>query len=274
MSNSPISEREFLRQDQYRDSSNFQDRVSIHARFSTNPQSWHRWVFDHFAFAPESRLLELGCGPGLLWRMNRDRLPPRWHIALSDFSPGMVGETRQHLAAAAQFAFLAADAQALPFPAAHFDGVIANHMLYHVPDRPAALAEIRRVLRPGGRLFAATNGAGHMQELGDLVRRFNPALPFWKLSEQFAVNFGLGNGGAQLAPFFPTILRYDFEDGLLVNEAEPLVAYVYSMFGSRGLSSARRPAFKAFVEAELAAHGPIQITKEAGLFEARVEDRA
>jgi SAM-dependent methyltransferase len=270
---SHISERAYLRNDQYRDSSYFQDRVSIH-RFSTNPQSWHRWVFDHFDFAPESRLLELGCGPGLLWRMNGDRLPAGWRIVLSDFSPGMVGETRQHLAGAEPFTFLAADAQALPFPDGSFDGVIANHMLYHVPDRPKAFAEIRRVLRPGGRLFAATNGPGHMRELGELVYRYNPALPFWKLGEQFSVNFGLGNGQAQLAPFFPTVVRHDFEDGLLVSEAEPLVAYVYSMFGSRSVSSERRAAFKSFVEEELAAHGPLHITKEAGLFEAWAADRA
>ena len=270
---SHISERDYLRQTQYRDSTNFQDRVSIHARFSTNPQSWHRWVFDHFGFAPGSRLLELGCGPGLLWRVNRDRLPD-WAISLSDFSPGMVGETRAHLAGAGRFTFLAADAQALPFPAGSFDGVIANHMLYHVPDRPAAFAEIRRVLRPGGRLFAATNGPGHMHELAALVQRFNPALPFWRLSAQFAVNFGLENGPAQLAPFFPTVTRDDFADGLVVTEAEPLVAYTFSMFGNRGLGTEHRAAFRAFLDAELAAHGPIHITKEAGLFEAWTEDQA
>jgi SAM-dependent methyltransferase len=186
----------------------------------------------------------------------------------------MVGEARQHLAAHGRFAFLTADAQALPFPGGSFDGVIANHMLYHVPDRPQAFAAIRRVLRPGGRLFAATNGAAHMQEVDDLLRRFDPARPSWRLGEQFSANFGLANGQAQLAPYFHPVTRHDFADGLVVTEAAPLVAYVFSLLGSQGASAARRAAFHAFIAAELAAHGPFQITKETGLFEAGMEDRA
>jgi SAM-dependent methyltransferase len=271
---SHVSDPDYLRKDQYRDASHLQDRAALHARFSTNPQSWHRWVFDHFGFAPESRLLELGCGPGLLWRANQDRIPAGWRIILSDFSPGMVGEARQHLAADPRFAFVASDARALPFPDGSFDGVIANHMLYHVPDRPQAFAEIRRVLRAGGRLFAATNGAAHMQEVDDLLRRFDPARPAGRLGEQFSANFGLANGQAQLAPFFHPVTRHDFPGSLVVTEAEPLVAYVFSLLGSQGASADRRAAFHAFIEAELAAHGPIHITKETGLFEAGMEDPA
>jgi SAM-dependent methyltransferase len=271
---SHVADPDYLRKDQYRDSSHLRDRASIHARFSTNPQSWHRWVFDHFRFAPGSRLLELGGGPGLLWRANRDRLSDGWRVILSDFSPGMVAEARQHLAAHGRFAFLTADAQALPFPDGSFDGVIANHMLYHVPDRPQAFAEIRRVLRADGRLFAATNGRGHMQELDGLLRRFDPAGRSWRMGDQFSANFGLENGQAQLAPFFHTVTRHDFADGLIVTEAEPLVAYVFSLLGSQGMGAERRAAFRDFIEAELAAHGPIQITKETGLFEAGAEDRA
>ncbi len=50
------------------------------------------------------------------------------------------------------------DAQSIPFEDETFDAVIANHMLYHVPDRPKAIAEIKRVLKPGGRLIATTIG--------------------------------------------------------------------------------------------------------------------
>ena len=61
----------------------------------------------------------------------------------------MLVSVQQHLAAqlpVADYAVL--DLQALPFPEACFDAVIANHMLYHVPDRPRALAEVQRVLKP------------------------------------------------------------------------------------------------------------------------------
>src|SRR3954453_4717747 len=84
----------YLRADQYRDASNLNARIALHERFSTNPYGWHRWVFDHLRFAPQARLLELGCGAASLWRENRARIPNGWEIFLSDFSPGMAQEAR------------------------------------------------------------------------------------------------------------------------------------------------------------------------------------
>ena len=61
------------------------------------------------------------------------------------------------------------DAQDIPFEDDTFGCVVANHMLYHVPDLDKGLAEIRRVLKPGGKLYAATNGEAHMLELEAFV---------------------------------------------------------------------------------------------------------
>ena len=52
---------------------------------------------------------------------------------------------------------------------AAFDLVVANHCLYYAPGVAATAVELRRILRPAGRLLAATNGAGHMRELTDLL---------------------------------------------------------------------------------------------------------
>ena len=61
------------------------------------------------------------------------------------------------------------DVQELPFGDAEFDCCVANWMLYHVPDLDRGLAELRRVLRPGGRLVAVTNGSDHLHELYELL---------------------------------------------------------------------------------------------------------
>jgi ubiquinone/menaquinone biosynthesis C-methylase UbiE len=256
-----IADQVYLRE-QYKNAANLNDRIQLHVRFSTNRYDFHRWVFDQLKLAPESRVLELGCGPGSLWRPNLDRVPAGWQITLTDFSPGMLEEARANLANGHAFAFEQADAQAIPFADAAFDAVIANHMLYHVPDRPKAFAEIRRVLRPSGRFYAATNGEAHLQEIYDLIRQFDSTVDLWDRTA-----FRLEEGAAELAPYFSQVMLHRYPSALVVTEAEPLVAFVASFAGD-ALAGARRAEFTRFIEQRLVADGAIHITKDTGLFEA------
>ena len=256
-----IANQTYLRE-QYKNASNLNDRIQLHQRFSTNPYDFHMWVFDQLKLAADSRVLELGCGPGSLWRPNLARIPADWQITLTDFSPGMLAEARANLAGAPQFAFEQADAQALPFADAEFDAVIANHMLYHVPDRPKAFAEIRRVVRPGGRFYAATNGENHLREIHELAQQFDPTIDLWN-----RMTFRLEGGAAEIERFFSHVLLHRYESALIVTEAEPLVAFVASMAGAK-MSGAQRAAFTRAIEQRIAADGAIHITKDTGLFEA------
>src|SRR5579883_3138075 len=124
-----ITNQAYLRAEQYRSADNLNARIALHARFSVQAYDWHAWAFDHFDLPADARVLEIGCGPGALWKENQARLPAGWQIVLLDLSPGMVQEARQNLRDAGRaFAGLAADAQWLPFTSAEFDAVIANHM--------------------------------------------------------------------------------------------------------------------------------------------------
>ena len=120
---------------QYRDASNLETRIALHVRFSTNPYGLARWILDHFELQGGASLLEVGCGPGRLWTENLDLLPKNWAITLSDASPGMVAEAEARLEPDGRFEFRVADVRDLPFEEGRFDAVVANHMLYHVPDR-------------------------------------------------------------------------------------------------------------------------------------------
>ena len=144
------TDQEYLLNEQYKDASNLNARIQLHQRFSTNGEDWYRWLFDHFSIPEDAHILELGSGSALLWKQNLDRLPAGWQIALSDLSAGMLDEASKNVSDATAFTFEVVDAQAIPFDAEIFDTVIANHMLYHVPDQTRALAEIRRVLKPDG----------------------------------------------------------------------------------------------------------------------------
>ena len=247
---------------QYQDASNLDARVRLHQRFSVNKYGWHPWVFDHFDLPPRCRILELGCGPGYLWLDNLDRIPAGWEITLSDFSAGMLEQTRQHLKSRRQFEYKVIDAQSIPFENEHFDAVIANHMLYHVPDRPAALAEIRHVLKPAGIFYASTVGDRHLIEIGDLIRKFDAELTSWG---RVADSFILENGMAQLSRWFTKIKLYRYEDTLEVTEAAPLVDYILS--GWAHIPVERQDQFREFVAREMESRGGVfHITKDSGLF--------
>jgi ubiquinone/menaquinone biosynthesis C-methylase UbiE len=260
-----ISDPEYV-SEQYQDESNLNARIQLHDRFSINKYGWFPWVFDQLNLAPESHILHLGGGTGLLWLKNLNRVPTGWDITLSDLSSGMLQEARRNLQDRQHhFEFAVIDAQAVPFEDASFDAVIANHMLYHVTDRTKALTEICRVLRPGGRFYASTIGQSHLRELDELVHRFDPSADPW--SGDLTDSFVLENGLDQLSEWFSSVTLHRYEDDLVITEARPLVAYVLSG-AAESVLTGKELEFVEFVEQELALHGAIYVTKDSGMFEA------
>lgn len=260
-----MNDQAYLRSNQYRSDANLNARIQLHELYSLNKLDFHQWVFDHLKLSDGCRILEVGCGPGMLWRKNIDRLSPTWQVCLSDFSPGMIRTARSHMLP--DFSYFTAsvfDIQYASFPDALFDVIIANHMLYHVPDINRALREIKRLLKPGGRVYAATNSRTSMQEMYDLVARFNAVYRNWRQGEN-ALSFTLENGSDYLASHFPEIVLHRYEDGLEVTDAEPLADYINS---SLKMPPPERQALITFLTEEMdRCNGTISITKETGLFE-------
>ena len=262
---------EYLKNEQYQDSGNLNARAELHRRFSSNKAGWHPWVLGQIGLKANSRVLECGCGPGWLWRGQLDQLPPGCEITLTDFSPGMVAEAEAALSSAGyRFHFETADIQSLRFETDSFDVVVANHMLYHVPDRAKALSEVRRVLRPGGRFVAATNGQDHMRELNEfsgILLGEEERRSLAQLRKQVSSAFSLENGQEQLAPYFKEVTLMMYEDSLAVTEAAPLLAYAGSMMGGAAVLTAELKARAVeWIETEIQEKGAVHITKSSGLF--------
>jgi ubiquinone/menaquinone biosynthesis C-methylase UbiE len=193
---------------QYATTKNLDARNNLHALYSRHPQGFFGWLFDQYDLPGSSDILELGCGAAYQWQPERHhRVDSTWHVTLTDFSAGMLRTARERVGGLG-FTVAQTDARWLPFRDDTFDRVIANHMLYHVPDRSAAFSEIKRVLRPGGKLFASTNSETSMSALFDLVED----IQLGTYRPRTTDNFSLESGSEQMQPYFNSMKIAYFED--------------------------------------------------------------
>ena len=257
-----FTDQQYLRSEQYKNAENLNARIQVHQSFSTNKQGLYLWIFDHLKLPENSRILELGCGSGTIWVENMSKIADGWKIILSDLSPGMLEKAEENLREInEQVEYKTIDAQSIPYEDGYFDAVMANFMLFHVPNRNQAMAEIHRVLKPGGSLFAATNGRKHMRELREMIKEIDKDAEITSAGELF----GLENGGGQLAQYFSEVELYRYEDSLVITEVEPLVDYVLS--SKRSVLIEENPQRIAdIIKREIETKGAFRITKDAGMF--------
>jgi SAM-dependent methyltransferase len=109
-------------------------------------------VQEALAAAPGERMLDVGCGPGFSVAELLERVGPEGHVAGVDTSRPMLALAAERVRAHDNVELIEAPATALPFADGAFDGAISIQVFEYVDDVATALAELHRVLRPGGRL--------------------------------------------------------------------------------------------------------------------------
>lgn len=254
---------------QYENSSNLCDRIYLHDAFSTNKIGWHRWFFEQMHLTENLKILELGCGAGTLWHRNQHDIPKQCEISLTDLSEGMLNDaSRQLKTCSPSFEFKVMDAQRIEYEDHTFDVVIADHVFYLIENKEQAIAEIFRVLKPGGRLFLTTLGKQHMMELKQLVQEFDSSLYLSKID--YAEEFGLELASDVLASYFGEIQSKIYPDSLAVTEEQALVNYLLSCPGNikTSLTSEKLTAFKQYVSNRFEPDHLFHITKQTGVITA------
>jgi SAM-dependent methyltransferase len=254
--------------EQYQDSARFDARIRIYELYDTSPVRWPHWLFPRFALVKGERVLEIGCGTGNVWRENAERVPEGVELTLTDLSPGMLEQARVRLSGLPlAISLQPADAQSLPFADASFDVVIANHMLYHVPDRARALREVARVLRPGGRFLAGTNAWTHLMELRELLTRFGvdtALLP--GLRDPFG--FDLEHAAEEISAVLDVVGVERRTSALEIRDVAPLVDYVHSMREGARAEDAGLDRLRAHVARQIALMGSFHIGTAVGVVRA------
>jgi SAM-dependent methyltransferase len=198
-------------------------------------------LFRAIAELEPDTVLEVGCGPGELSVRVQEELGVA--VTAIDLSPRMV-----ELARAAGVDARVGDVQELPLADGTFDCVVAAWVLFHVPDVDLGLAEIARVLRPGGHLLAVTNSDDHLGEVravgGVDMRGSSP--------------FSRENAEPQLRRRFAHVERRDADGAVTFPSHHEVREYVASTVAMGG-DPADVPAFD----------GPLTATRRTSIYLAR-----
>ena len=199
-------DQEYLRDVQYGNGAKLDVRSHLHRTYSTSPIPLAQFEALLTDWPATATVLECGCGTGRFWKA--EALPRSLQLTLTDLSPGMVDEASERARSNGFEAVTgqACDIQALPFDDARFDIVVANHMLYHVPDPDLGVAEIARVMQPDGVALIATNGFGHMMEINEAL-----ADVFGSHAEGLYDVFGIDTGEARLRERFASVVWHAFD---------------------------------------------------------------
>lgn len=258
---SPYTDSALLKR-QYSDKSNLAARASIY-EFQHPRVDFPAWVIDHLPNEGSSGpALDVGCGPG--WSVARSTDLGAPVIGL-DLSWGMVRQAAESVRGA--LGWVVGDVMTLPVRDGACAWACALHMLYHVPVPARAVAELCRVVRPGGTVLAVLNGVDHMDTYRSLMAEA-AGRDEWLPWPSDRVNLGHGDLFEQT---FDSVVLDELRGRIVLSEIEPLLRYAASArdfyehqvggtwteFESRLAEAARR---------RLTRHGRIEITTHSGVF--------
>jgi ubiquinone/menaquinone biosynthesis C-methylase UbiE len=230
-----------------------------------------QWVFDNISKENNLKVLELGCGNGLLWRLNAKRVPGTWEITLSDFSVGMIHDAKNTIGDSIKnITYEVINIEHIPFEDHSYDLIIANNMLYHVPDRNKALSEIQRVLKKNGTFYATTFSKYYMKEMKEIISEYRAKPVKENATNDLIQNFSIEDGGEQLKKYFNNIVLKPYDNILIINEAEPFINFIYSTVGIQRdkiiFNEDEREPLTEFVKNIIERKGNISIPANSGLF--------
>lgn len=247
---------------QYKNADNLNVRISIHDKYSVNKQGFGNWIISNYGISEGMRVLELGCGTGSMWRNHADIIEKCSELWLTDLSEGMLQEAHVNIGDFPNARYQVVDIQEIPFEAKSFDIVIANMMLYHVPDLKKGLSEVARVLKDDGRFYCATGGERNiMQFVANLLKPYG-------VDYKANNNFTLQNGKAKLVEYFSEVEILDYVDSLEITNIDDLIDYIYSGITFSKICTLDRQTVKKILSANMK-NGVLKVPKECGMFVCR-----
>lgn len=246
-------------------------RVLFHHQHTHFKDNFHQWMFKHYQFPENSKVLDIGCGDGTIWLNNQEKIPDNIKITLSDISLNMLKECQNKLSNIKQIKNIEeADCFYLPYPDKSFDVIIANHIFMYFDDLPKALKEVARVLKDEGILYCSTIAKDMMKERDLMLKDFDQRISFNQ--DILYQRFGYENGKEKLSHYFEDIQLYERKE---VYEITDLDLYYRFILSGKGLSPNLEVLYKKkeqlyeFMKHYLKKNKVFHLTTHAGMFIAK-----
>ena len=243
-------------ENQYKDTSKLDIRIMIHKKYSSNKMGFGNWISSNYNIKSNMNVLELGCGTGDMWKENLKILNSA-KLILTDFSEAMVEKAKETLNENENISYNVVNIEDIPYSNNAFDRVIANMMLYHVPNISKALSEVTRVLKDDGYFYCATYGENTI--LSTIAKLLDVETP------KDNPIFTLQNGHDILKPYFQEIKRLDYIDSLEITNIDDLINYIESLDGLHSITQMNRSTMKEIFISKMK-NGILTIPKEYGMF--------
>ncbi len=235
----------------YMDAEAFAVRQRTHDIYSVPRLDFPRWALSRqHNWRGDEWVLDINPANGTYFEAARELWPQGRYVA-ADLSYDILKTAYRH-PLADDIQMIVHETHRLPFANHCFDVILANHMLHHIPHLEATLAELHRILKPGGVLLAATHSQFTMSEFDTLTRRAltllgHPPLTHESVYGRFIEGFSLENGAVTLARHFRAVARYEMPSALVFKEARPVIEYLNSSRPAREPALPDRLTWEDFI---------------------------
>ena len=220
--------------------------------------------------APDARICELGFGSGWLLEEIHAAFPGARLHGL-DLSPGLTANAAQQLGSAV--ALVQGDMERLPFRSDVFDVVATCWTMYFMDDIDGALGEIKRTLRPGGKIVCATVASDSGRELDELAQAAAEAAEANATDGDVTERFNLDSGAPYMERHFRDISRREWRGWLSLPDVATLVRFWELQWAPALLLGERFQRVRAEVvrlgEEWFAREGELRVTRHGGVFVGR-----
>jgi len=219
------NEKDYLRNQQYKDSQSYEHRMSL-LEFSEPKLDHWQWLAQWHDFSKVKSILEVGCGPAIFWRyVNKSQLNAQQQLVLTDFSAGMLETARKNMAALhlpCEIKFAEANAEALNYPTAGFDAVLAHLMIYHTHSPAQAVAEITRVIKPTGWVVISTMHTYSNKRLYEIAHELDNRIPPQTLTATFSPEIAR----ELLNKHFAEVVQHEVEVSINYPDADFIISHL------------------------------------------------